>query len=107
MTVRLDGSRRPYTPQTLKFEDIPPHHVIIQEDYTDDVFWGLAMMRSKCRCKLHKVGAFDIAADTSLKRLRSSSSASSGWAPPDDNGEADDDLLSRCDHLSSFVCARR
>ena len=92
VTVQLDSSRRQYTPETRKFEDIPPHHIIIHDDYIDDVFWGLNCIQRKHSCKLHLVATFDIPVGT--KRLCSSSLASSSCAPPDDNAEAmelDDD----------------
>ena len=87
VTVQLDSSRRKYTPETRKFEDIPPHHIIIHDDYIDDVFWGMLCIPRRNRCELRLVATFDIPVD-SLKRLRSSSSASSCCAPPDDNAEA-------------------
>ena len=73
MTVQFNSSRRQYTPETRKFEDIPPHHIIIHDDYIDDVFWGLLCIQRKRRCQLYLVATFDIELVDTPKRLRTSS----------------------------------
>jgi hypothetical protein len=71
LTVELESGmhgRRPYTPGKRKFEDIPPHHIIIHLNYEAEVFNRLLQLPIDCNCHLQLVGTFHTVFETNLTK---------------------------------------